>query len=285
MKNIKIYILLFLILTVIDVKAEIIDIVKGLSDKQNIVIDDLNSVQRIFNTSAATANIKECLYSANSICKIRIRERMPAVIKLGTEIRTIVLGDPNNFSAKIVDSSKKLLRIKGSIPGADTNLTLADEHGKLISFYIRIDSIKSEHPSDFVVNVVDKNKAKDNKEYNPDKQSKVDIKADKNNKKDNLFMKKPSIKPSDINTSYKVINGNKSILPINIFDDGSWTYFKYSNTDDLSNVKVLPAIFEVVDGYDSPVNTKIIGGSLVAETVSKKWTIRVGNKHACIRKL
>ena len=277
MTNIIIFIILYFLAMAIN--AKMIDELQ--KDKENKpVITDLNSVQKIFNTSPATANIKQCFYNSKTICKIRIRERMPAVIKTDQEIQTIVLGDSNNFEAKIIDKSKKLLRVKAFIPGSDTNLILVDSNGNLISFYIRVDSVDSDIASDFVVNITNINKHRKIQEKSINLDSPIQKAAKKLNPYP--YFRKPLVKVNDIDATY-VVDGDNAVKPISIYDDGVWTYFKYSLYD-LSDATILPVVYQVVDGYDTPVNTRILGGSLVAESISKKWTIRAGDEHACVRK-
>ncbi|CRF43827.1 hypothetical protein [Helicobacter ailurogastricus] len=46
-----------------------------------------------------------------------------------------------------------------------------------------------------------------------------------------------------------------------------------------------PVAYKVVDGYDNPINTRIVGDYLIAEDIAAKWTLREGKIHACVRKV
>lgn len=69
---------------------------------------------------------------------------------------------------------------------------------------------------------------------------------------------------------------------MDIFNDKDYTYFKFDQTD--SNSK-FPVVFKVVDGYDNPVNTKIVGNYIIAEDLSEKWTLKMGDEWVCIERL
>jgi ComB9 competence protein len=75
-------------------------------------------------------------------------------------------------------------------------------------------------------------------------------------------------------------SGDKSLTPEIIFRDEEFTYFKF----DISNgFKKFPAIYRVIDGYDNPSNFEIIGDYMVVKSLSHKYTLRLGERHLCIR--
>lgn len=274
-------------------------------DNQNTndaLIINLNAVQTAFNDSNNTDNIKICRYSNRTICKVRIRERMPAVIRLPKydKIQSWVLGDEKNFSFDVIDNSQQRALLRGIYPGADTNLNIIGESGFIYSFYVRIDSSASKHLSDFIVNLRLNNKDKKTlyaleTARRKKALSQKEIK-DKTQKATIANLTKPSaseldyldkkalINVADLNLNFKQVSGDKALMPSKIFDDGIWTYFKYGDKD-LIKSQNLPTVFRVKDGFDTLVNSRIEGGYLVAETTSDKWTIRLGQAHACVHKI
>ena len=72
------------------------------------------------------------------------------------------------------------------------------------------------------------------------------------------------------------------MMPIDIFNDNDYTYFKFDREDAMSK---FPVLFKVVDGYDNPVNVKIVGNYIIAEDLSEKWTLKMGDEYICIRKV
>jgi len=74
------------------------------------------------------------------------------------------------------------------------------------------------------------------------------------------------------------INGTKSIQPIEVYDDGEFTYFKFRDI----NAEV-PAIFQVTpDGNESLINFRLEDGYVVVELVASQFTLRSGQQIACI---
>ncbi|PAF48819.1 hypothetical protein BKH41_04110 [Helicobacter sp. 12S02232-10] len=74
----------------------------------------------------------------------------------------------------------------------------------------------------------------------------------------------------------------KSLESLEIFDDGKYTYFKYDREKSISK---FPYTYKVVDKYDNPVNSRIVGNYIIAEDVGKKWTLRLGDEYVCIEKI
>ncbi|RXJ82173.1 TrbG/VirB9 family P-type conjugative transfer protein [Arcobacter sp. F2176] len=81
--------------------------------------------------------------------------------------------------------------------------------------------------------------------------------------------------------SFFFTKGDKSLKPEVVFHDKEFTYFKF----DISNgFKKFPPVFEVLDGHDSPVfDYEIVGEFIVTKSVNDAFTLRLGEKHFCIR--
>jgi type IV secretion system protein VirB9 len=77
------------------------------------------------------------------------------------------------------------------------------------------------------------------------------------------------------NTDYTMA-GDRSIAPINVWDDGKFTYFKFPEYRDF------PAIYIVdADGRESVVNRNTAGDAndiIVAQKVNEKWRVRLGDQ-------
>lgn len=77
------------------------------------------------------------------------------------------------------------------------------------------------------------------------------------------------------NLSYSM-SGDTDIAPVNAWDNGQMTYFKFSANADM------PAIYMVdSEGNESIVNRHTVGKSsniVVVQKVSPKWVIRLGNR-------
>lgn len=274
----------------------------------------LQAIQEAFDNSDPRANTKEFAYDAGVTYKLRLREFMDTTVALpeGEEIAAYSLADTKNFEfhpytppkgKDSVPELRNLFRVLGKYPGADTNLTVIGGSKRIYSFYLRVDSVKSQFMPVLVARIVAPpllvfkdagapvSQAKPGKgEAAAEPESKETQPAGNKPAKDGLEAEKeadylrqldiPSAR--DISTKYGM-SGEKELAPVKVFDDGVWTYFKFAE-ENLDRVKRLPALYKVVDGVDSPVNTRVVKGTIIAETTSKGWTLRNGDAHLCIRK-
>ncbi|PAF42180.1 TrbG/VirB9 family P-type conjugative transfer protein [Helicobacter sp. 11S03491-1] len=74
----------------------------------------------------------------------------------------------------------------------------------------------------------------------------------------------------------------KELEAYDIFDDGTYTYFKYDRAKAISK---FPYPYKVVDGYDNPINSRVVGNYIIAEDVNVKWTLRLGDEYVCVQKI
>lgn len=80
--------------------------------------------------------------------------------------------------------------------------------------------------------------------------------------------------PQNYNWSYS-FNGDRSIMPIHIFDDGHFTYLQ------LRPNEPVPAIFAITspNGNESVVNYRRDGRYIVIQRIAPQFTLRVGKSH------
>ncbi|WP_370690922.1 TrbG/VirB9 family P-type conjugative transfer protein [Helicobacter cappadocius] len=74
----------------------------------------------------------------------------------------------------------------------------------------------------------------------------------------------------------------EDLKAIDIFDDGKYTYFKYNREIAISK---FPYPYKVIDGYDNPINSRVVGNYIIAEDVNAKWTLRLGEEYVCVQKI
>lgn len=103
----------------------------------------------------------------------------------------------------------------------------------------------------------------------PDTVAKEEAKARKSNLLDEAY------KGRTFNLAYEM-KGSEEIKPINVWDDGTFTYFKFTGNVDL------PAIYAVLqeDGKEVIVNRTVTGQSnniIVMHKVNGKWKLRLGS--------
>ncbi|MFP6321839.1 TrbG/VirB9 family P-type conjugative transfer protein [Helicobacter pylori] len=286
----------------------------------NHPMQDLNAIQGSFfdKNRSKMSNTLNIDYFQGQTYKIRLRYAMATLLFFSKPISDFVLGDKVGFDAKILESNDRILLIKPLQIGVDSNISVIDNEGKIFSFYVFSTTFTSSKHPNLQVFIEDKNyysnaflkpqkenKEKENKENTlentptnnkPLKEEKEETKEKEEETiiiGDNTNAMK--IVKKDIQKGYKALKSSQrkwyclgicskkskpSLMPEEIFNDKQFTYFKFDKKLALSK---FPVIYKVVDGYDNPVNTRIVGDYIIAEDVSTKWTLRLGKDYLCIR--
>ncbi|RKU91854.1 TrbG/VirB9 family P-type conjugative transfer protein [Helicobacter pylori] len=285
----------------------------------NHPMQDLNAIQGSFfdKNRSKMSNTLNIDYFQGQTYKIRLRYAMATLLFFSKPIGDFVLGDKVGFDAKILESNDRILLIKPLQIGVDSNISVIDSEGKIFSFYVFSTTFTSSKHPNLQVFIEDKNYytnafIKPQKENQENMTENAPKDAQKNNKPlkeekeetkekeeetiiigDNTNAMK--IIKKDIQKGYKALKSSQrkwyclwacskksklSLMPEEIFNDKQFTYFKFDKRLALSK---FPVIYKVVDGYDNPVNTRIVGDYIIAEDVSAKWTLRLGKDYLCIR--
>ncbi len=279
----------------------------------NHPMQDLNAIQGSFfdKNRSKMSNTLNVDYFQGQTYKIRLRYAMATLLFFSKPISDFVLGDKVGFDAKILESNDRILLIKPLQIGVDSNISVIDNEGKIFSFYVFSTTFTSSKHPNLQVFIDDKNyysnafmkpQNKENTLENAPTNNKP-LKAEKEETKekeeetitigDNTNAMK--IVKKDIQKGYRALKSSQrkwyclgicskksklSLMPEEIFNDKQFTYFKFDKKLALSK---FPVIYKVVDGYDNPVNTRIVGDYIIAEDVSAKWTLRLGKDYLCIR--
>ncbi len=285
----------------------------------NHPMQDLNAIQGSFfdKNRSKMSNTLNVDYFQGQTYKIRLRYAMATLLFFSKPISDFVLGDKVGFDAKILESNDRILLIKPLQIGVDSNISVIDNEGKIFSFYVFSTTFTSSKHPNLQVFIEDKNyysnafmkpqnkeNALENTLTNDNKPLKEEpLKEEKEETKekeeetitigDNTNAMK--IVKKDIQKGYRALKSSQrkwyclgicskkskpSLMPEEIFNDKQFTYFKFDKKLALSK---FPVIYKVVDGYDNPVNTRIVGDYIIAEDVSTKWTLRLGKDYLCIR--
>ncbi|GAA7941475.1 hypothetical protein COL447_01410 [Helicobacter pylori] len=284
----------------------------------NHPMQDLNAIQGSFfdKNRSKMSNTLNIDYFQGQTYKIRLRYAMATLLFFSKPISDFVLGDKVGFDAKILESNDRILLIKPLQIGVDSNISVIDSEGKIFSFYVFSTTFTSSKHPNLQVFIEDKNYysnafIKPQKENKENKENTLEnaptnnkpLKEEKEEAKekeeetiiigDNTNAMK--IIKKDIQKGYKALKSSQrkwyclgicskksklSLMPKEIFNDKQFTYFKFDKRLALSK---FPVIYKVVDGYDNPVNTRIVGDYIIAEDVSTKWTLRLGKDYLCIR--
>ena len=87
---------------------------------------------------------------------------------------------------------------------------------------------------------------------------------------------RPRRHPSTVNSNYYVA-GDSGFAPSSIYDDGVETVFV------LPAGSRRPAVFRVdASGHESIVNARFEDNRLIADSVSERWTLRIGDEEICV---
>ncbi|GAA8682378.1 hypothetical protein Kyoto142A_13770 [Helicobacter pylori] len=277
----------------------------------NHPMQDLNAIQGSFfdKNRSKMSNTLNVDYFQGQTYKIRLRYAMATLLFFSKPISDFVLGDKVGFDAKILESNDRILLIKPLQIGVDSNISVIDNEGKVFSFYVFSTTFTSSKHPNLQVFIEDKNYYS-NAFMKPQNKENTLEKAPTNNKPlkeekeeteeeetitigDNTNAIK--IVKKDIQKGYRALKSSQrkwyclgicskksklSLMPEEIFNDKQFTYFKFDKKLALSK---FPVVYKVVDGYDNPVNTRIVGDYIIAEDVSAKWTLRLGKDYLCIR--
>ncbi|WP_101023380.1 TrbG/VirB9 family P-type conjugative transfer protein [Helicobacter pylori] len=279
----------------------------------NHPMHDLNAIQGSFfdKNRSKMSNTLNIDYFQGQTYKIRLRYAMATLLFFSKPISDFVLGDKVGFDAKILESNDRILLIKPLQIGVDSNISVIDNEGKIFSFYVFSTTFTSSKHPNLQVFIDDKNyysnafmkpqnkentfenaptnnkPLKEEKEETKEKEEETITIGDSTN-----AMK---IVKKDIQKGYRALKSSQrkwyclgicskkskpSLMPEEIFNDKQFTYFKFDKKLALSK---FPVVYKVVDGYDNPVNTRIVGDYIIAEDVSAKWTLRSGKDYLCIR--
>ncbi|MGL2577036.1 TrbG/VirB9 family P-type conjugative transfer protein [Helicobacter pylori] len=285
----------------------------------NHPMQDLNAIQGSFfdKNRSKMSNTLNIDYFQGQTYKIRLRYAMATLLFFSKPISDFVLGDKVGFDAKILESNDRILLIKPLQIGVDSNISVIDSEGKIFSFYVFSTTFTSSKHPNLQVFIEDKNyyinafikPQKENQENmaeNAPKDAQKNNKPLKEEKEETKTLEEEAIIigdntnamkiiKKDIQKGYKALKSSQrkwyclwacskksklSLMPEEIFNDKQFTYFKFDKRLALSK---FPVIYKVVDGYDNPVNTRIVGDYIIAEDVSTKWTLRLGKDYLCIR--
>jgi type IV secretion system protein TrbG len=85
------------------------------------------------------------------------------------------------------------------------------------------------------------------------------------------------INPSKLNFSYD-IKGDAEFKPVSVFDDGKFTYFKFSK------IQSMPALFLVENDDLVLVNYVVKGDTFVIERIAPKFSLKLGSKEVLVNK-
>ncbi len=246
-----------------------------------------NQIQASWDDAKGTDGIFQYEWCAFCTYKIATREFFITNIELPKDeiIETIDLGDNSAFQIK--QRAPYSFAIKPLIPNVDTNIIIYTAKKNIYAFYVRAEGISSPNIPDMLVRInapltlitVNINAKTDKKiDKLPVKANSQDLALIANSHK--KFPQEIKFDPSKIHgwQDYE-LKGDKSLKPVSVFRDEIFTYINFGNR---WNEIDLPVAFIVNDGVDENINTRVVGTTLIIESVAKTITLISGKKFLCL---
>lgn len=212
--------------------------------------------------------IKQVEFQKNNVVTIYGKPFVSTQIIFGDDesILDVQGGDEAGWSVHIDKALPNILTIKPTLFDSNTNLAVVtndkNNEKRIYHFHLVMQA----------ANQANNTKATYAIEFTyPDKE-KAKLEATLNflqRQKDSIL--NAAKKPSDYHWDYS-FNGNKTIMPLHVFDDGQFTYLQ------LRPNQTVPSVFAVdnKEGEESVVNTRIEGDYLVIQQIAPQFTLREG---------
>lgn len=206
------------------------------------------------------SRIKVVAYSDNNVFPIYGNYGYSTHVKLSPDekIQKVDIGDAD---AWVITASDNSLFVKNIID-SDTNMSVVtDKHNYVFSLKT------ASKPEQLTYQL--------NFKYPEDTKARYQLSQ---MKKRSLSENLRNINPKDVNWKYNYAPAAfKDLAPKTAFDDGKFTYFKFSDNNSL------PAIFSVDDnGNESLVNYTKDGDYVVIHRVDNRYHLRLGDKAVAI---
>lgn len=210
------------------------------------------------------SRVKTLLYQDNQVYKLDTQFGFSTTIEFGEKehIETISLGDSKSWDV-IKPARPNILFIKPLAENSGTNMTVLTNK-RIYSFMLFAARPDEKDPANATFRVSFK--------YPDIKEASFSSRAQAPAAYDPLEGREKST----WNFEYDYA-GARSLKPAKIFDDGTFTYFRFDKG------QPLPAIFAVdPDGTERLVNHTVKGAYLIVTSVERQFTLRDGDTATCI---
>jgi len=231
------------------------------------------TAQKVPREGRLDPRIKTVEYQETQVYNINAHF-MQTTMVVFAEDETIVhvsFGDPVAWSAPTVNN---YISLKPLLKKADTNMNILTKNitsGKIRSYAFELNAKESNsiknRAGTFMMKFA----------YPEDDMRKQMVKLQKQQKYKNAAVvldRKTSAEDWNMEYTY---SGNTGLVPVRVFDDGEFTYFKFPKNMDT------PAIFLVADDQsESVINFHVKGEFVVVQRTGKQFILRDGNKATCV---
>ncbi|HQS84737.1 MAG: hypothetical protein B7Y25_07385 [Alphaproteobacteria bacterium 16-39-46] len=244
----------------------------------------LGQIQEAWNAAEPNAGVYSVNFEPQHIIRLksRIFTTTSIILPKWEEIEDISLGDNDSFLVE--KKTKNIVSIMPKGEGCDTTLTIIGKSGNVYAFYIRAEGVHSKSLPDIVVYVQG--------EFSTFSKKKADLEHTKTGPESGVmrgftnhtpadYINSIPFAPENITFSFKMSAKNPEsieIAPQKVYSDGIWIWLDYENTWDRIT---LPAVYRIIDGVDTPVNTRIKDSKIIVHGTAP-LTLKSGQKVVCI---
>ena len=220
---------------------------------------------------ATDPRIRVVSYDPNNVVTLIGSQLVQTTLQFGDDetILGVEGGDSASWIISINKHKPNLLFVKPAVDASDSNLTvITDQH--VYQFHVETDPKSNADSANITYSV---------RFIYPDliKQQLNDAWQAKEQLKNSVVTEHP-VDPLTVNWAYSFSTRcNPDFVPIQVFDDGKFTYFRFAKTSEI------PAIF-VVDsaGHESLANYRMQGQYVVIERIARQFSLRNGRLVSCI---
>lgn len=207
------------------------------------------------------ARIKIISYKPNTVFKFVGHYEYQSIIEFGADekIDTITMGTPTPW--QIIPSGNRIF-IKPIDDNATTNMTVITNK-RMYFFEMHAEEVTniSDDNLSFVVKFVYPEQYQANAIQQPHSAYGPDL-----------------TKPELYNFDYSISGDAKNIEPLQVFDDGRFTYLKFRDVN-----AEIPAVFRVnSDNSEAIINFRFQAGYVIVEQVAERFTLRSGGEVICV---
>lgn len=219
---------------------------------------------------ASDGRIKTVTYQKNNVIPVVGNTFITTQIIFGSNERIIDIqgGDSDAWTVNVSKVIPNVLNIKPTVLNSNTDIIVStvDDQSKIRRYFFHLKSNKN-------------NTQLSNQTYAiqfayPNEERKRLLKSLDYQRLEKKAIVNASTNPKNYNWDYS-FNGERSIMPLHVFDDGKFTYLQLRENQDI------PAIFAVNNskGEESVVNFRRVGDYIVIQQIAPQFTLRDGKYH------
>ncbi|GAB3452286.1 TrbG/VirB9 family P-type conjugative transfer protein [Insolitispirillum peregrinum] len=271
-------------------------------------------IQESWNKAPADAGVQTLPVCGGScVYRVLLRQYMTTTIQLPADARIVSADLGDNASFQVAVRGSNMVAVKPLHYGVDTNINVYTEHGNIYSFYLRAENPMSGHIPDLLVRVQGSDAPSDGlitlapgdasplpgqtgaaggqtagkgKEPPLTSRQKAALEGLEGPKtsvpaQQGDWVREVPFDPSTLHgfDDYELW-GDEELKPVRVFRDKVFTYVQYGDKWDTGSGQ---AAFTVVDHVDEPVNTRVVGSTLVIESTAPLISLKNGKKFLCIK--